>query len=125
MAYSKPFFRWAASRSHREKSRIPHAFRPSCSSKWRLPVSTRRLAAARLLARPPTKASAPISGDWISASDNSAPAPETNVAGSPARRMNAGARVSAWNPPCEGALAITAFPANSATSSACTCTLIG
>ena len=88
-------------------------------------MSASVVAALRPLARPPTKASAPISGLLISASPSWAPTPDSSVTGRPARFMIAWARVRVWKPPCDGVFATTALPARHCTSSAWTCTLIG
>ena len=64
---------------------MPQALRPSCSSMCRLPVSTSCAATRPPLDRPPTKASAPSSGDRTSASDSVAPSPESRVTGRPSR----------------------------------------
>ena len=125
LPYSKPFFRCLASRSHWLNSQMPQVFSPSCSRMCRLPVSTRRAATLPPLVRPPTKASAPISGERTSTSDSSCPLPETSVAGSPACRISSCATVRQIVPPCDGVLAITALPASSCTSSACTSTDMG
>ncbi len=107
------------------KSQTPQTFRPSCSSRCRLPVSASVVAALRPFARPPTNASAPISGLLMSASPSAAPTPDSSVTGRPARFMNACASVRVWKPPCDGVLATTPLPARHCTSSAWTCTDIG
>ena len=104
---------------------MPQALRPSCSIMWRLSVSSSAAATLPPLERPPTKATAPISGARTSTSESSSPPPESSVAGRPARAMSAWATVRQSAPPCDGVLAMTALPASSCTSSACTSTLIG
>ena len=104
---------------------MPQALRPSCSSMCRLPVSSSPAATLPPLDRPPTKASAPISGERTSTLDSSAPPPDSSVTGRPARAISAWARVRQVAPPWDGVLAITALPASSCTSSACTSTDIG
>ena len=111
--------------SQPEKSQIPQAFRPSCSIMCRLSVSSSAAATLPPLDRPPTNATAPISGARTSTSESSSPLPESSVAGRPARRISACATVRQTAPPWDGVLAITALPASSCTSSACTSTLIG
>ena len=91
----------------------------------RLPVSASCAATLPPLERPPTNASAPISGERISASESSEPSPDSSVTGRPSRAMSAWATVSVIQPPWVGVFATTPLPASSCTSSACTCTLIG
>ena len=104
---------------------MPQALRPSCSSMWRLPVSTSCAAILPPFERPPTKAMAPISGERTSTSERLAPLPEMSVAGSPSRAIIACASVRQVAPPCEGVFAMTALPASICTSSECTSTDIG
>ena len=59
------------------------------------------------------------------AGDSREPEPLSRVTGSSQRRMSAADSVSAHNPPSVGVLAITASPARSWTSMACTSTLRG
>ena len=104
---------------------MPQALRPSCSMKCRLSQSSSAAATLPPLERPPTNATAPISGARTRTSESSSPLPDSRVAGSPARRISAWATVRQTAPPCDGVLAITALPASNCTSSACTSTLIG
>ena len=92
---------------------------------WRLPVSASDAATFPPFERPPTKASAPISGERMRASESSDPSPESSVTGRPARAMTACAAARQNAPPWVGVFAMTALPASSWISSWCTRTLIG
>ena len=99
LAYSKPFLRWPARVSQSLKSQTPQAFRPSCSSMWRLSVWTSWLAIWPPASRPPTKARQPILSLSTRAGDSREPEPLSRVTGSSQRRMSAADSVSAHKPP--------------------------
>ena len=78
-----PSCRCPASTSHSENSQMPQALRPSCSIMCRLSVSASCAATLPPLERPPTNATAPISGARTSTSESSAPPPDEQRGGQP------------------------------------------